>query len=78
MGRIVGPVLTVTLFSAGIVYAYEKGLPVTLSNSVTPLLAVVVSGPIFEFVVCDPHVMTLGWAYPSVQVSYGHRTCIQV
>ena len=56
MGHIVGPVLTVTLFSAGIVYAYEKGLPVTLSNSVTPLLAVVVSGPIFEFVVCDPHV----------------------
>ncbi|KAI0290506.1 Bestrophin, RFP-TM, chloride channel-domain-containing protein [Russula brevipes] len=42
VGRIIGPVLTVTIFSAGVVYAYERGKSVTLTNSVTPLLAVVV------------------------------------
>jgi len=40
--RIIGPVLTVTLFSAAIVYAFKQGKPVTLTNAVTPLLAVVV------------------------------------
>jgi ion channel-forming bestrophin family protein len=55
VSRIIGPVLTVTLFSAGIVYAYEQGKPVTLTNSVTPLLAVVVSDMVIKFVVCDPH-----------------------
>lgn len=42
VSHIIGPVLTVTLFSVGVVYAYEKNQPVTLTNSVTPLLAVVV------------------------------------
>ncbi|KAI9456257.1 Bestrophin, RFP-TM, chloride channel-domain-containing protein [Lactarius psammicola] len=41
VSRIIGPVLTVTLFSAAVVYAYEKDQPVTLTNSVTPLLSVV-------------------------------------
>jgi ion channel-forming bestrophin family protein len=48
VGHILGPVLTVTLFSAAIVYAHGKGKMVTLTNSVTPLLAVVVSYPIVE------------------------------
>jgi hypothetical protein len=48
-------VLTVTAFSAGVVYAHEKGKIGTLTNSVTPLLAVVVSYPIVEDVVCDTH-----------------------
>lgn len=39
---------TVTLFSAGVVYAYEKDQPVTFTNSVTPLLSVVVSDFIVE------------------------------
>ncbi|KAH9967944.1 Bestrophin, RFP-TM, chloride channel-domain-containing protein [Russula dissimulans] len=42
VGSILGPVLTVTMFSAGVVYAHDKGKSVTLTNSVTPLLAVVV------------------------------------
>ncbi|KAF8267849.1 Bestrophin, RFP-TM, chloride channel-domain-containing protein [Lactarius quietus] len=42
VGHIFGPVLTVTLFSAAVVYAYEKDQPVTFTNSVTPLLSVVV------------------------------------
>jgi putative membrane protein len=42
VAHIIGPVLTVTLFSAGVVYAFEKGKPVTFTNSVTPLLSVVV------------------------------------
>ncbi|KAI0262953.1 Bestrophin, RFP-TM, chloride channel-domain-containing protein [Gloeopeniophorella convolvens] len=42
VGRIIGPVLTVTIFSALVVYAHHRGKPVTLTNSVTPLLAVVV------------------------------------
>ncbi|KAH9056653.1 Bestrophin, RFP-TM, chloride channel-domain-containing protein [Lactarius vividus] len=41
VNHIIGPVLTVSLFSAAVVYAYEKGQPVTLTNSVTPLLSVV-------------------------------------
>ncbi|KAF8579457.1 hypothetical protein K439DRAFT_1654555 [Ramaria rubella] len=40
--RIVGPVLTVTLFAIGIATAFAYGYNVTLTNSVTPLLAVVV------------------------------------
>ncbi|KAI0303471.1 hypothetical protein B0F90DRAFT_1711301 [Multifurca ochricompacta] len=44
VGHIIGPVFTVTLFSVAVVYAYNMGKPVTLTNSVTPLLAVVVSG----------------------------------
>jgi putative membrane protein len=55
VGHIIGPVLTVTVFSAAVVYAYDKGKPVTLANSVTPLLAVVVSYPIVEDVVCDTY-----------------------
>ncbi|KAH9063709.1 Bestrophin, RFP-TM, chloride channel-domain-containing protein [Lactarius deliciosus] len=42
VNHIIGPVLTVSLFSAAVVYAYEKGQPVMLTNSVTPLLSVVV------------------------------------
>lgn len=55
MGHIIGPVLTVTVFSAGVVYAYDRGKSITLANSVTPLLAVVVSHPIVENVVYDTY-----------------------
>ena len=55
MSRIIGPVLTVTIFSAVVVYAFKQGKPVTMTNAVTPLLAVVVSGLVIEFVICDPH-----------------------
>lgn len=51
MGHIIGPVLTVTAFSAAVVYAHDKGKSVTFANSVTPLLAVVVSNPIVEDIV---------------------------
>ncbi|KIJ27858.1 hypothetical protein M422DRAFT_215649 [Sphaerobolus stellatus SS14] len=40
--RIIGPVLTVTIFATIIAVLFEKGYDVTLTNSVTPLLAVVV------------------------------------
>ena len=41
--QIVGPVLTVTIFATGIATAHHHEYNVTLTNSVTPLLAVVVS-----------------------------------
>lgn len=41
--RILGPVLTVTLFASLVTYGWRQGYNVTLTNSVTPLLAVVVS-----------------------------------
>jgi hypothetical protein len=68
VGHIIGPVLTVTVFSAGVVYAHDNGKSVKLANSVTPLLAVVVSYPIVEDVVYNTHscVMALGWTYTSV------------
>lgn len=74
MGHIIGPVLTVTVFSAGVVYAHDNGKSVILANSVTPLLAVVVSYSIVEDVVYDTYncVMALGWTYTSVQVSRKH------
>ncbi|TDL27602.1 UPF0187-domain-containing protein [Rickenella mellea] len=40
--KIVGPVLTITIIAAAVAYAFSKGKNVTLSNTVTPLLAVVV------------------------------------
>ena len=46
--KIMGPVLTVTLFASGIAYAYYKGHNVTISNNVSPLLAVVVRTPPFK------------------------------
>jgi hypothetical protein len=55
VGHIIGPVLTVTAFSAGVVYAHKKGKVAPLTNSVTPLLAVVVSHPVVENVVCDTY-----------------------
>ncbi|KAG1756294.1 UPF0187-domain-containing protein [Suillus paluster] len=42
IGRIIGPVLTVTIFAALVAYAWSKGKRVALTNSVVPLLSVVV------------------------------------
>ncbi|KZT44138.1 UPF0187-domain-containing protein [Sistotremastrum suecicum HHB10207 ss-3] len=42
LGRIIGPVLTVTVFASLVAYAHHLKYPVTLTNSVVPLLAVVV------------------------------------
>ncbi|KAF8969862.1 Bestrophin, RFP-TM, chloride channel-domain-containing protein [Flammula alnicola] len=42
LGRIIGPVLTVTLFSALVCYASTKGYKLVLINSIVPLLSVVV------------------------------------
>ncbi|KAG1903908.1 Bestrophin, RFP-TM, chloride channel-domain-containing protein [Suillus fuscotomentosus] len=42
IGRIIGPVLTVTIFAALVAYAWSKGKRVVLTNSVVPLLSVVV------------------------------------
>ncbi|KAF8638492.1 hypothetical protein AX16_010475 [Volvariella volvacea WC 439] len=42
IGRIIGPVLTVTLFASGVAYVAEEGYKPKLTNSVVPLLSVVV------------------------------------
>lgn len=42
IGRIFGPVLTVTIFATLVAYAWSKGKRVVLTNSVVPLLSVVV------------------------------------
>lgn len=43
ISRIFWPVTTVTIFATIIVYAWSKGHHVVLTNSVVPLLSVVVS-----------------------------------
>jgi len=40
--RIIGPVLTVTIFAAAVAYLWGKGYNVALPNSVVPLLSIVV------------------------------------
>lgn len=42
IGRIIGPVLTVTIFAVLVAYAWSKGKRVVLANTVVPLLSVVV------------------------------------
>ena len=65
--RIAGPVLTVTIFATGIATAFHYGYNVTLTNSVVPLLAVVVSHsePYFpEGIHTTSHT---GWFDPCIQ-----------
>ncbi|KAH9890712.1 UPF0187-domain-containing protein [Cubamyces lactineus] len=40
--RIIGPVLTVTIFATGAAYVWSRGVDISLTNSVVPLLSVVV------------------------------------
>ncbi|KAJ7063119.1 Bestrophin, RFP-TM, chloride channel-domain-containing protein [Mycena amicta] len=42
IGRIFGPVLTVTLFATAVAYADHRGYTMSLSNSIVPMLSVVV------------------------------------
>ncbi|KAF9050692.1 hypothetical protein BDZ89DRAFT_1032788 [Hymenopellis radicata] len=42
IGRIVGPVITVTLFATAVTVAWSKGYKLVLTNSIVPLLSVVV------------------------------------
>lgn len=42
ISRIIGPVLTITIFAVLVAYAWSKGKRVVLTNSVVPLLSVVV------------------------------------
>ncbi|KAI0713380.1 Bestrophin, RFP-TM, chloride channel-domain-containing protein [Earliella scabrosa] len=42
ISRIIGPVLTVTLFASAAAYAWSRGIDISLTNSVVPLLSVVV------------------------------------
>lgn len=48
IARIAGPVLTVTLFSVLVVYASLHGYKLILTNSIVPLLSVVVRMPMTE------------------------------
>ena len=41
--RSLGPIITVTLWAAFVCYLWSKGMAITMTNSVVPLLAVVVS-----------------------------------
>ncbi|KAF9653034.1 UPF0187-domain-containing protein, partial [Thelephora ganbajun] len=43
--RSFGPIITVTLWAVFVCYLWSKGLTITMTNSVVPLLAVVVSFP---------------------------------
>ncbi|KAI0747718.1 Bestrophin, RFP-TM, chloride channel-domain-containing protein [Daedaleopsis nitida] len=40
--RVIGPVLTVTIFATAAAYAWSRGIDISLTNSVVPLLSVVV------------------------------------
>ncbi|KAI9056841.1 UPF0187-domain-containing protein [Trametes sanguinea] len=44
--RIIGPVLTVTFFAVGTAYVWNLGHDISLTNSVVPLLSVVVTMPL--------------------------------
>lgn len=55
MPRIIGPVLTVTLFASGAAYLWDQGTNVSLTNQVVPLLSVVVSP--FVVRVCERRVL---------------------
>lgn len=46
--RIAGPILTVTLFSVLVVYASLHGYKLVLTNSIVPLLSVVVRMPMTD------------------------------
>jgi hypothetical protein len=48
IARIAGPVLTVTLFSVLVVYASLHGYKLILTNSIVPLLSVVVRMQVTE------------------------------
>ncbi|KAJ6455774.1 Bestrophin, RFP-TM, chloride channel-domain-containing protein [Mycena sanguinolenta] len=54
ISRIFGPVLTVTLFATAAAYANEKGYSLSLTNSIVPLLSVV----LFNYVLFVRHVLT--------------------
>lgn len=66
-----GPVLTVTIFASGVAYAWYKGHNVTLSNNVSPLLAVVVrlsSLPSSDKLLIAGSYPLLGWVDSRLQV----------
>ena len=66
--RIVGPVLTVTLFASGAAYIWHKGTDISLTNSVVPLLSVVVSASFFFSSIHHQLIERLGWLDSRVQV----------
>ena len=43
VGRIIGPVLTITIFASLVAYAKQNGYGMLQTNSIVPLLSVVVS-----------------------------------
>ena len=49
--RIIGPVLTVTVFASAVAYAWYEGHDVRLSNNVSPLLAVFVRVPYHSYLI---------------------------
>jgi hypothetical protein len=65
--RIFGPVLTVTMFSALVAYASHRGHEIVLTNSVVPMISVVVR---FKLSLRSNSrtILGLGWPYPSIQV----------
>ena len=67
--RIAGPILTVTLFSVLVVYASLHGYKLVLTNSIVPLLSVVVRMPMTEQLINFKSVL-LGWPYPRLSVSF--------
>ena len=71
ISQIAGPVLTVTLFSVLVVYASLHGYKLILTNTIVPLLSVVVrtssTASNWPFLIS----MFLGWPYPRLSVSFG-------
>jgi hypothetical protein len=66
--RIAGPVLTVTLFATAVAYAWHKGHDVHLTNSVIPVVAVVVSSEHIISVYTRPN-GSIGWVDLGLPVS---------
>ena len=68
--RIVGPVLTVTIFATLAAYAWSHGYDISLTNSVVPLLSVVVrTTALHAYTRYLPGASYTGWLDSCIQVS---------
>ena len=70
MTLIIGPVLTMTVFSALVAYTASKGYRMVQTSSVVPLLSVVVCHPtILTREIILRSIYYVGWTTPSLSVS---------
>jgi hypothetical protein len=71
-------VLTNTIFSTAVAYAWSQGYRVVLTNSVVPLLSVVASSrQRLHFRMATDTILLLGWSHLGIQVRPDISCCVQ-